>query len=138
MSRAGVCIMPGVALALGLAGPAFPLADTALLEVPSGMPVRFHDAIAGEQGAASVHRFRFVAPEIGGAAPRPYEEVAPDMDSLCQTFALPRLEGGVPPADRIVISLMAEPVAFGDPSPGTPQYFEAYSLRDGRCIWEAF
>ena len=138
MNRAGARLLPGVALVLGLAGPAFPLAEAALIEVPSGMPVRFHDAIAGEQGVASVYRFRFVAPEIGGAAPRPYEEVAPDMDALCQGFALSQLDGGEPPADRIVISLMAEVVAFGDPSPGTPQYFEAYSLRDGRCIWEAF
>lgn len=37
-----------------------------------------------------------------------------------------------------MISLMESPVEFGVASPDTVQYFEAYSVSDGRCIWEAF
>ncbi|WP_236016521.1 DUF6497 family protein [Salipiger abyssi] len=128
----------GLLLALCLADPAFALAESAPVAVPSGMPVAFHDMRMDAPGEGAIYRFRFVAPEIGGDSPRPYEEVSGDMDFLCQDVAAGELAGAEPVPARIVISLMAEPVEFGDPSPGIRQYFEAYSLRDGRCIWEAF
>ncbi|MCR8546670.1 DUF6497 family protein [Salipiger sp. P9] len=125
-------------LALCLAGPASALALDETVTVPSGMPVAFHEMLWDDPGGGAIYRFRFLAPEIGGAQPRPYEEVAADMDFLCQDIAAPELAEATPAAARIVISLMAEPVEFGDPSPSVRQYFEAYSLRDGLCIWEAF
>lgn len=62
-----------------------------VLTVPSGMAVTFHDMISDAPGEALTYRFRFVAPEIGGAAPRAFSDVSGDMDQLCQTYALPRL-----------------------------------------------
>ncbi|MBR9893589.1 acetolactate synthase [bacterium] len=107
--------------------------------VPSGMPVTFHDMIWDEPvGAGLIYRFRFVAPEIGGDAPRPFSEVSGDMDLLCQDYALPRLSELGPRPSRVMISLMAAPVEFGVASPDVIQYFEAYSVSDDRCIWEAF
>lgn len=123
---------------LCLAGPATGLAAEDELAVPSGMPVTLHEMFWDDQGNGPVYRFRFLAPEIGGESPVAYEEVAADMDALCQGFAAPRLDGAEPAPSRIVISLMAEPVEYGDPSPGIRQYFEAYSLQGGLCIWEAF
>ncbi|WP_417720971.1 DUF6497 family protein [Salipiger sp.] len=125
------------ALAL-LCGPTAAMAGDEPVAVPSGMRVAFHDVIRDAPGEGLIYRFRFVAPEIGGDAPRPYEEVAPDMDFLCDGYAVPRLAQTGPVPGRIVISLMADVVEFGEPNPEIPQYFESYSLRDGACIWEAF
>jgi hypothetical protein len=41
-----------------------------------------------------------------------------------------------PPPARIVVQLMAEPFIRGEPAPGITQSIEAYTLRDGACIWE--
>lgn len=110
--------------------------EESAVAVPSGMPVTFYDSSL-DSGAA-VERFRFLAPRIGGSSPLSYDEVAPDMQHLCDSFALPRLgEEAVIPS-LIVISLMAEPVEVGVTSPEIRQYFEAYSPQGGTCVWEAF
>jgi hypothetical protein len=107
--------------------------------VPSGMDVTFHDVIRDEPvGAGLVYRFRFVAPDIGGDSPRAFSEVSGDMDLLCQDYALPRLSELGPQPARVMISLMEAPVEFGVASPEITQFFEAYSVSDDRCIWEAF
>lgn len=137
-------------LSLLLAG-AGALPETgAPVPLPSGHAVIFHDMIedAPRNGSSTnTVRFRFVAPQIGGDAALPYEDVAADMDLLCQEVAAPGLESRTMLRDagagsakdlRIVISMMEQPVAFGETTPGIRQYFEAYSLEDGRCIWEAF
>ncbi|MCT4371201.1 acetolactate synthase [Yangia mangrovi] len=110
--------------------------EESVVAVPSGMPVTFYDALWDD--SAAVERFRFLAPEIGGFAPRGFDEVSADMQHLCDSFALSRLgEVEVIPS-LIVISLMAEPVAYGESRPEIRQYFEAYSPRNGACVWEAF
>ncbi|NIY98355.1 acetolactate synthase [Salipiger sp. HF18] len=130
-------MMLNLPVILLVAAAAMPAAGEPVV-VPSGMPVSFEDVIWDQPGDGLVYRFRFLAPEIGGEAPRLYEEVSSDMDYLCESFALPRLAAIGPEPSRIVISLMAEPVAFGDPAPEVRQYFEAYSHAEGNCIWEAF
>ncbi|MFN3294273.1 MAG: DUF6497 family protein [Gemmobacter sp.] len=85
-------------------------------------------------------RFRFIAPRIareGGTID--FDTAAEDMDHLCQTFALPRIETvtGPQPA-QVVISLSDRPVEFGVITPEATQFFEAYSIEDGTCVWEAF
>lgn len=117
---------PGLATAL----------EESVVAVPSGMPVTFYDALW--DASAAIERFRFLAPQIGGATPRSFDEVAADMQHLCDSFALPQLGGAEVIPSLIVISLMAEPVAHGESTPEIRQYFEAYSPRNGVCVWEAF
>lgn len=109
----------------------------AMLEVPSGLAVSFHDMLWDEPGSGLVYRFRFLAPGIA-AQETDYEAVAADMDKLCTDFAIPRLAQTGPQPSRIVITLMSEPVEFGVMTPGVTQFFESYSIDGPLCIWEAF
>ncbi|MGP6085831.1 DUF6497 family protein [Antarctobacter jejuensis] len=84
-----------------------------------------------------VYRVRYLAPGLADTAVS-YVDVAEDMEHLCAQDALPRLvEQGAAP-ERIVVTLMAEPVEFGAMSPGIRQFFESYAVQDGLCIWESF
>lgn len=109
--------------------------------VPSGQPVTLQDVIWNEPGPAGLTaRFRFIAPEIaqdGGSID--FDTAAADMDHLCDTYALPRLNTitGPRPA-QVVISLSDIPVRFGEITPEATQFFEAYAIVDGACVWEAF
>ncbi|MDU8913246.1 DUF6497 family protein [Aestuariicoccus sp. MJ-SS9] len=125
---------PALLLAALTVGPAF--ADGALA-VPSGMPVTFHEMLWDQPGQGLTYRFRFVAPEIGPGG-RAFEEVALDMEHLCQTYALPKLAAIGPKPAQIVISLAQKSVEFGQPAPDVPQFFEAYRVEDDTCIWEVF
>ncbi len=105
--------------------------------VPSGQPVTFLEAILNEAGPqGQTARFRFVAPQIADGVD--FDSAVADMQHLCDTYALPRVTGTGALPQQIVISLSAAPVPFGEPSPGVTQFFEAFSLQDGACIWEVF
>ncbi len=109
--------------------------------MPSGQPVTLQDVIWNEPGPAGLTaRFRFIAPEIareGGTIG--FETAIADMDALCNDFALPRIDTrtGPQPA-QIVVSLSDRPVEFGAMTPEATQFFEAYAIEDGACVWEAF
>jgi len=106
------------------------------IAVPSGQAVTFHEVLLDQAPGALWARFRFVAPDIGGAVD--HDASAADMDHLCAEFALPYLaDNGISPA-RVVISLSDRVVPFGEAAPDATQYFEAYRPEDGRCIWEGF
>lgn len=60
------------------------------------------------------------------------------MEVLCNEFALPRLPATGPAPAQIIISLSDRAVAFGEPAPEATQFFEAYTIIDGRCQWEPF
>ncbi|WP_051294500.1 DUF6497 family protein [Gemmobacter nectariphilus] len=128
----------GLIAAILLASPAF---GQELVPVPSGQPVTFLDAIWNEPGPAGLTaRFRFVAPQIaqqGGTVD--FDTASADMEDLCNTYALPRIETTTGPRPaQVVISLSDRPVEFGVISPEATQFFEAYSIQDGACLWEAF
>jgi Family of unknown function (DUF6497) len=106
------------------------------IAVPSGREVQFLEVIsnvAGSEGATA--RFRFVAP---GLTPDDSEAAAADMQALCDSFALPKTEGMVPPPEQIIISLSAAEVPFGEAAPDVTQFFEAYAPGGDTCIWEVF
>lgn len=110
--------------------------DAAAIKVPSGREVTLLDVITtvpGTEGAAA--RFRFVAP---GLTPDDSEAASADMQALCDTYALPKVEGMVPAPQQIIISLAAKPVPFGEAAPDITQFFEAYAVTNGACIWEVF
>lgn len=115
-------------------------AEAEVIEVPSGQPVSLQDVILNEPGPEGVTmRFRFLAPQIareGGSVD--FDTAIGDMAFLCDSYALPRALGSLPQPSQIIISLSDMPVVFGEASPDATQFFEAYSLQDGACIWEIY
>ncbi len=111
-----------------------------VIPVPSGQEVRLLDVIWNEPGPEGLTlRFRFLAPRIsrdGGDIP--YDTAATDMMHLCTTYVLPRLSDFGPTPAQIVITFADRPVPFGETAPDATQFFEAFSLQDGTCIWEIF
>lgn len=111
-----------------------------VVPVPSGQEVTLIDVIAGAEGPSGLAlRFRFLAPAIaaqGGSVG--FETAAADMAHLCQTFALPRVALSGPVPDQIIISLSDRLVPFGEAAPDATQFFEAYRIEGGLCIWEPF
>lgn len=107
---------------------------------PSGQPISFLETInaaPGTEGLAT--RFRFVAPRIareGGSIDA--ETAQADMEWLCNNFALSRLPTTGPVPSQIIISLADRELVFGEPAPEATQFFEAYAVEDGRCVWEPF
>ncbi|SNR55591.1 DUF6497 family protein [Puniceibacterium sediminis] len=119
---------PGMALATGGA-------DDAVL-LPSGETAQLQELIQENLGEALIARFRFVAPWIAGGTD--YDTVAADMENICQTYALGRLADIDMHPTQVIISLSAAESKFGVATPEVTQFFEAFSLSDGRCIWEPF
>ena len=108
--------------------------------LPSGQTIVFYERILpGDYPAAeTAMHYRFVAPQIARAGGDiGIEQAADDMQLLCDQFALPMLEGAAPP-ERIIINLADREVPFGEANPEATQFFEAYRVEDGACIWEGF
>ena len=114
--------------------------DGASIEVPSGQVLRLQDVVwnaPGPDGPAA--RFRFLAPAIardGGTVG--FDAAAADMLHLCQTYALPKIEDAGAAQGQIIISLSDREVPFGVSDPDATQFFEAYRVENGSCIWEVF
>lgn len=132
-------MLRGLVVTLGLlAGPAF---GQDLIDVPSGQPVSLLDVIWNEPGPAGLTaRFRFLAPQIaaeGGTID--FDTATADMDHLCASYALPRIDTitGPRPA-QVIISLADRPVTFGETAPEATQFFESYAVEGDACLWEAF
>jgi len=96
--------------------------------VPSGLEVTLFDVITEEDSL--IARYRFVAPDINIAA---FDDVVDDFQILCETVALPQLEWTT---GDVVISYSAQELRFGDIAPEVTQFFQPFSIQDGRCIWE--
>jgi Family of unknown function (DUF6497) len=114
-------------------GPAVP--DGAeVVPVPSGATVWLQEVITGAPGAeGTAMRFRFVDEALVAEDDR-----SADMEALCTAYALPIAQATVPPPRQIVISLAAAATPFGEAAPEVLQFFEAYRIEDGACIWELF
>jgi hypothetical protein len=129
----------GLVLA-GAEGPQVVPGDGAVIAVPSGQEVRFLDTVINAPGTESATvRFRFVTPaiaKVGGTVS--YDVATEDMEHLCNSFALPKIATMTPVPTQIVISFSAAEVPFGEAAPEVTQFFEAYRIEDGACIWEAF
>lgn len=106
--------------------------------VPSGQQIALHELLLDEKadGVLTYARFRFVTPQIGAALA--YTDVEADFAFLCEEFALPIVQSGRDHVDQIVISFASRAVEFGTADPDTTQFFEAFSLQNGTCIWEGF
>ena len=108
--------------------------------LPSGQQVVLQDVVRDAPGPDGLtYRFRFIAPAIareGGTVD--VDPAMTDMAHLCETYALPRLAGGGPMPAQVVISLSDLALPFGEASAEATQYFEAYRIENGACIWEVF
>ncbi len=142
MPRAGGRAMRSAAVLLWLAAvPTLASGQEApLVPVPSGQPVRFFEVIRDATGPGGLtYRFRFVAPEIarnGGSVD--FQTAAADMDHLCNAYALARISNLGPQPSQVIVSLAERETEFGAATPGVTQFFEAYRIADGACVWEGF
>lgn len=113
----------------------------ALLDVPSGQQITFHEAIYGEESTRGpAVRFRFLAPSIARSKNMiGFPEAEEDMAVLCQDYVLPVLAAEqMQQPSQIIIVLSDRPVVHGTTDPEATQFFEAYRPEDGLCIWEGF
>ncbi|KNG92531.1 DUF6497 family protein [Pseudaestuariivita atlantica] len=122
-----------------VAAPGLADVEDAPIFVPSGQFVTFHDFVSDAAGEGLMYRFRFVAPDISPAGRGlTFVEVADDMVHLCQFYAVPKVSEVGPRPRQIVVSLMERAIDFGESDASVTQFFEAYSVQDGLCIWELF
>lgn len=107
---------------------------------PSGQRIDYVETIQGLPGPDGLTiRFRFVAPGIARDGGNVDAETAQaDMIWLCDVFALPRVAATGPVPAQIIISLADRAAPFGEPAPEITQFFEAYTINDGHCLWDAF
>lgn len=114
--------------------------DDAPIVLPSGQTVTLIETIwntPGPQGL--VTRFRFLAPDINGQTGAvDFAAAADDIAWLCQNFALDRVVQTGPLPSQVIVSLEDREVPFGEPAPDATQYFEAFRIENGSCIWEIF
>ncbi|MEP2030949.1 MAG: DUF6497 family protein [Paracoccaceae bacterium] len=109
------------------------------LELPSGQSVKLHEVVVEEISGQTTARFRFIAPAIardGGTVH--FTDAELDMVKLCEVVALPYIAEQEVSAQSVIISLSDREVEFGSSDPDATQFFDAYSIKDSTCIWEAF
>jgi hypothetical protein len=110
------------------------------IPVPSGQPVTFVELVTDAEGiAGDTWRFRFLAPQIareGGSVG--LDAALADIDAICAQFIAPLLTDRGVALGQVIISLADRPVPFGETVPEATQYFEAYRLEGGQCVWEGF
>jgi len=103
--------------------------------VPSQLKVTLFDTIREFSGPTM--RYRFLVPEIdkGDGRVTRFADVAEDFQFLCDIVLLPQL--GWSQGD-IVISYSSQEVKFGEDAPDVVQFFQPFSIQNGRCMWEDF
>ena len=110
--------------------------DAAMLDVPSNQPIKVLEYLSDMDAIGTVLRARYLAPTLTGSDD--IDAVLDDMAVLCESDAISIRETMDPAPTRIIVSLSSEPVDFGASVSDVTQYFEAYRVEDGRCIWELF
>jgi hypothetical protein len=101
--------------------------------LPSGREARLCEVLTETQPFTEADWLvvRLVVPEL----PATQGDHA-DHDWICGRIGLPEASAAPRLPVRVVVQLMAEAFPRGEPAPGITQSIEAYSLRDGVCIWE--
>lgn len=105
------------------------------ITTPSGRKVVLIDVITNVEGPnGATARFRFLDPDL-----TPDDaDVAGDLQALCDSYALPRVQGTVPAPQQIVVSLSSAAVPFGEVAPDVVQFFEGFRPESDACQWEPF
>ena len=101
--------------------------------VPSGISLVLQEVRVDQVAGKDVVRFRYVAPQLEKIG---FATIEADFGALCTTQVLPWLAGQGRAVTQAVVSIASAPVEFGVAAPEVTQFFEAYRLDDGACIWE--
>lgn len=106
--------------------------------VPSGFTYVLQEALSDQTpDGKHVLRLRYVSDQIGQSEDSA-QLVVEDFAALCLRDALPKNAQATPKYDQAVISLANKKSEFGVFNPDVIQYFEAFTLQNDTCIWEAF
>ena len=103
--------------------------------VPSGFDYSVQEVIFDAIGNQQRARFRVVMPAV---AAHPFDMVEADFTTLCEDLAVPELSRYQRNFESVVISIADRETEFGVANAEATQYFEAFTLENGTCIWEAF
>lgn len=136
LTIAAVAVTAALSGAASAETPKAPTGDP--IAVPSGMEVRWLETLRDSQGPAGLTmRFRFVAPGLAKKKVS-QEAIDKDMATLCNDYALPRIAKSGPQPAQIIIAVADRVFPFGEADESVKQYFEAYSIENGACVWELF
>ncbi|MCZ4352338.1 DUF6497 family protein [Roseovarius aestuarii] len=109
----------------------------AAIALPSGGQVSLQEIITDYSVSGLILRFRFVQDRFDPAR-IDQDALSEDLLHLCDALAVPHVAStGISPG-QIVISLADQPSEFAVADPNIRQVFEAFTIRDDRCIWEMF
>ena len=105
--------------------------------VPSGNDIQLQEILYETRNDASrVARFRYVMPLIRQGVG--FSEIEQDFFHLCIGVAVPYLAIQGETVDQVIISMADRETEFGVMTSLATQFFEAFSVKDGTCIWEGF
>ena len=108
-------------------------------EVPSSQSVTLHEVLVDMVNGENWLRFRFVAPSIGADKGKvSHDDAAKDIEHLCAAVAVPYIAEYDLKSDLVVVSMADQKTEFGETNPDATQLFEAFSVQNDICIWEAF
>lgn len=118
-------------LALALLAATGAVAQTALT-LPSGGVATPFDLIEEER----VVRLRYIgaglAQDVNAYQTQPLR-LFQDMKFLCDSHHANR---GLDDGTDVIVTMMDQPVAFGVVDPSVTQYFEAFTIRAGECVFD--
>ena len=105
--------------------------------VPSGNDIYLQEILLETRDDNSrVARFRYVMPLIRQGVE--FGEIEADFFHLCIGVAVPYLATEGEEVDQVIISMADRDTEFGMLNTLATQFFEAFSVQDGTCIWEGF
>lgn len=107
-------------------------------EVPSSQSVTLHEVLVDMVNGENRLCFRFVAPSVGADKGKvSHDDVAKDIEHLCAAVVVPYIAEYDRQSDLIVDSIADQKTEFDETSPDATQLFEAFSVQNDICIWEA-
>lgn len=104
-----------------------------VIQLPSGANAQLHEIIATD---AEEIRLRYVSQGFDSQGADP-DALLQDMTFLCETSSLVQRNAGDTP-QYVVVSLANRAAPFGVLDEEVRQVFEAFTVLDDSCIWEAF
>jgi hypothetical protein len=105
--------------------------------VPSGNDLHLQEILYETRVDKSrVARFRYIMPLIRQGVE--FAEIERDFFHLCIGVAVPYLAIQDETVDQVIISMADRETTFGEATQLATQFFEAFSVQDGTCIWEGF
>ena len=109
-------------------------------DVPSRQAVTLQDVIVDTPSPdLAIYRFRFLTPAIArDLGQMDFEASLPDMQHLCDTYALAQIRPPMPVASQVIIAFSDRVLPFGETMPDATQFFVAFTVKDGVCVVEPF